>query len=69
MKSIATALAGIAVSTMVVMAATPPAEAGPLRDAVKKQIRDARFVGSVGVIAAKCAAGRILRRPGGRDCA
>jgi hypothetical protein len=68
MKSVSGALAALAVATMVTMSTTPAAEAGPLRDALKREINGARFVGSIGVIAAKCATARLLRRPGGRDC-
>jgi hypothetical protein len=69
MKSISTAFAAVALGTMVTLSAAPPAEAGPLRDALKKQVRDARFVGAHFGVAAKCVAGRILRRPKGPNCA
>ena len=46
MKSVSTALAAVALGVMVTMSVTPPAEAGPLRDALKKHVRDARFVGA-----------------------
>ena len=69
MKSVSTALAAVALGAMVSMSATPPAEAGPLRDALKKQVRDARFVGAHFGVAAKCVAGRLLGRPRGPNCA
>jgi hypothetical protein len=68
MKFVSTALAAIAVSAMVAMSATAPAEAGALRDRLKREVGGARFVGGIGVIVAKCAVGRVLRRRGGPDC-
>lgn len=59
MKTVLSALAAVTLSAMIAMSGTAPAEAGPLRDAVKRNVIG---LGQVGGIVARCAASRVVRR-------
>lgn len=66
-KSISAVLAAAMLSAVIAMSSTAPAEAGPVKDALKQQAKkaavSAKFWGHVGVQLTKCVAGRIVHKP------